>query len=294
MSRRAIVMAFWAAVLFCWLPGGAEAEIFKWTDSNDRVHFTQDLNQVPARYRVAAEAGAQQRAGRSPIQIYSAPAKVAPSKDRSAGSRSARGSKQAYKIRVQKAGNSMRVNVRLNGRVNAPFIIDTGASDVVVPRWVVDELGLDLRGARTAHYSTANGMIEASLVTLDRVELGGASAEGVPAAVSDSMQTGLLGLSFFNRFNYTIDTARGLVTLVPNDLEAEGLIRGGRSEPDWRGEYANLSWRIRALEEKKRSTPSSRSRAHAAIKEEMAELDRQLRKLESEADEAHVPFAWRE
>ena len=76
----------------------------------------------------------------------------------------------------------------------------------------------------------------------------GARAEGVPAAVSSTMQFGLLGLSYFNRFHYQIDPARGVVTLTPNDLEEQGLIRGGRSEADWRAEFAQMRARVRYRE----------------------------------------------
>ncbi len=275
-------------------PSPARAEIYKWTDSSGRIHFTHDLNQVPANQRRAAETSSQQAPARKAVQTYSSPAKASPTRASTQSRSGAATGKKTHQIRVEKAGNSMRVVVRLNDRLRVPFIIDTGASDVVVPRSVVEELGIDLRDARTAHYSTANGTIEAVLITLDSVELGGARAEGVPAAVSDSMGFGLLGLSFFNRFNYNIDTARGLVTLVPNDLEASGLIRGGRSESDWRAEYANIRWRMHELELKMDRVPSSRSRAHARMKGEMQEFERQLQMLEGEADEAHVPFAWRE
>jgi clan AA aspartic protease (TIGR02281 family) len=274
---------------------GAEAagEIYKWTDASGKVHFTHDLNQVPARHRAAAEAAAKAPKGRDPIQTYTPPPAARRPAARPSTS-SVGGPKPTYRIKVQRAGTSMRVVARLNDRVNVPFIIDTGASDVVVPKRFVTELGIDLRGARTGRYSTANGVIETQLITLESVELGGARAAQVPATVSDSMPIGLLGLSYFNRFNYKIDTAQGIVTLVPNDLEDTGLIRGGRSESDWRSSYAQLRWRMRSLEEKRDRVPSSRSRAHARMKEEMEELERQHRQLESEADEARVPFSWRE
>ncbi len=74
----------------------------------------------------------------------------------------------------------MLVNVRLNDSVTAPFYVDTGASDVVLPEWVAKELGLDLSDARTAFYGTANGTIQQSLVTLDSVELGSAAPRRSP------------------------------------------------------------------------------------------------------------------
>ena len=47
--------------------GPAGAEIYRWTDADGRVHFTQDLSQVPARHRKDAEARAGQSSGRSAV-----------------------------------------------------------------------------------------------------------------------------------------------------------------------------------------------------------------------------------
>ncbi|MGH0034760.1 MAG: TIGR02281 family clan AA aspartic protease [Myxococcota bacterium] len=275
----------------------ADAEIYRWVDAQGKVHFTQDLTKVPPAKRAAAEAAAAAPRGNDRLQRYSGESPVRRRAARRAGRRAASGAGGAeavYQIQVQKAGNSLRVQARVNDELSAPFIIDTGASHVVIPRAVVDRLGIDLEGARTARYSTANGTISSPLIVLDAVELGGARVEKVPAAVSDSMSVGLLGLSFFNRFQYQVDPARGLVTLRPNGLEEEGLIRGGRSEADWRSQFAGLKDRMRLLEERRKRVPESHGRAHDDMDRHREELERQYRALESEADTARVPFSWRE
>ena len=274
--------------------GPASPEIYTWTDSSGNLHFTQDLSQVPARERGRAEAVAKQPRIRDPIQTYrpvlrtrsSSPASIASTRGRKSGG--------THRIAVSRAGSSMRVMVELNGHVTAPFIIDTGASMIALPRKVAEELGLDLAGARTAHFSTANGVIESPLVTLDTVKLGTASATNVRASVLDGMSTGLLGLSFFNHFTYNIDTQRGVVTLVENDLEETGAIRGGRSETQWRAEYGGIQRRMDALELLRERVPSSHSRRHDDLDDQQDELVRQLALLEDEADDARVPFSWRD
>ncbi len=286
-----------AAVVGLGLAWAAQAEIYRYVDENGRVHFTQDLSRVPAAQRKAVEEAAQAPRKRDPIQTYQSGSTSGTSRAlRRAANRpsSGGGAGDVHKIRVQKAGNSLRVQVRLNDRVTAPFIIDTGASHVVVPQSVIDQLDIDLEGARTARYSTANGTITAQLTVLDAVELGGARVEKVPAAVSTSMRTGLLGLSFFNRFEYNVDPARGIVTLKRNNLEEEGLIRGGRSEADWRSQYAQLRQRMARLEERRERVPRSRSRTHDEIDRQEEELEREYRQLEAEADRARVPVKWRE
>jgi clan AA aspartic protease (TIGR02281 family) len=198
------------------------------------------------------------------------------------------------RIRVSRAGTSMMVQVRLNNSVTAPFLIDTGASDVLVPQAVADQLGIQVGpNTRTKRYSTANGVITTPVVMLRSVALGDAVVENVPASISPSMKVGLLGLSFFNHFTYNIDAARGIVSLRPNNLAENGSIRGGRSQAQWTAEYANLRRRIERLDAEKKRTPSSHGREHRRLAKVRDQLDREQRLLDGEADQARVPMVWR-
>jgi clan AA aspartic protease (TIGR02281 family) len=292
--RRLLALALAATLLSA--AGVCGAEIYKWKDQAGRLHFAQDLNQVPPRYRSQAKGEAIEEGGESVIQRYQ-PAPASPRSTRR-GARSARaeteGEAEVYRIRVQRTGNSMKVNVRLNDRVTAPFYIDTGASDISLPASVAKELGLDLEGARTGYYGTANGTIEQSLVTLDSVELGGARVENVPAHVNTSMSTGLLGLAFFNHFRYRVDPVSGTVTLRPNGLVEAGAIRGGRSQGQWKGEFRRLAQRRSGIENALDAINPNKSRRKAELKGALGEVDRQLEMLEDEADDARVPMQWRD
>ena len=293
-QRAAIGMLI---VLMVFSAAPAFAELFKWKDAEGRLHFAQDLNQVPLRYRQQAKGGALEEGKSNVIQRYeAAPAAPAnrPRPRNSTAAGSAKGAGKVHRIRVQKTGSTMRVNVRLNGNVTAPFYVDTGASDVVLPEWVAKELGLNLDGSRTAFYGTANGTIQQSLVTLDSVELGTAKAERVPASVSKTMSTGLLGLSFFNHFRYRVDPVAGVITLESNGLVEAGMIRGGRSEAQWKNQFAGLIARRKSVEGELERTNPNRSRRKADLRAMLEEVDRQYDMLESEADSARVPMKWRD
>ncbi len=284
-------------ILVALLPASsATSEIYKWTDESGQVHFTQNLDQVPGRYRAVAEARAKAPSGRDRIQIYRpvVPSRSRPPAARGRSSSRTPASDRSHRIAVQRAGVSMRVSVRLNDSVTAPFIIDTGASLIALPRHVANELGLELSSARTARFSTANGMIESPLVTLDRVQLGTASARNVQASVVDGIREGLLGLSFFNHFTYNVDAQRGIVTLVENDMAETGAIRGGRSEAQWRNEFYGIEARLAEIERRREVVPRSHSRRHDELDRMQDEMERQYSVLESEADNAHVPFSWRD
>jgi len=285
-----------ALLALCLLALPTAAEIYKWTDENGRVHFTQDLSQVPARHRrQAGEQAARRSSSRTPVQSYTASPPASRAAPGSARSKPGQpGAGETYYIRVSRAGTSMMVNVRLNNSVTAPFLIDTGASDVLVPATVAKRLGLELSDARTQRYSTANGVIEQPVVMLRSVALGDAVVENVPASVSDSMGVGLLGLSFFNHFNYSIDAANGVVTLTRNNLASSGHIKGGRSEAQWRSEFAGLNYRIERTRHEYENKSEAKARERRRLEGELQELGRQLDLLEDEADSARVPMAWRD
>ena len=272
----------------------APAEIYRWTDDQGRVHYTEDLGRVPARHRDAAKQSVGDVPGADRIQTFRSPP-VAPVRRRGAvPAAPGLGGGRVHRIEVERAGTSLFVPVRLNGRTVAPFVLDTGASYVVIPRALADRAGIRVgRESRKLRFGTANGTVEHPVVSVDSVELGTARAEGVPAAISDTLPYGLLGLSFFHRFTYQIDAAAGVVTLIENDMAETGQIRGGRSEAQWRNEFRTARGRIAAVEAERRRTPSSHSRKFRRMDEERAALEHQLELLEGEADRARVPDAWR-
>src|SRR5262245_385967 len=290
MRRRAAPLLAWLA---CLPAAGALAEIYRWTDADGRVHFTQDLSQVPAGQRATA-AGAARASGEGRVQTFESapgPAAQAPAGESPASSPAAK----ADRGRGQGARAGMLVEAVVNGVHRVPFLIDTGATDVLIPRSVARRIGLEVGPeTRTKRYATANGMIEQPVVMLDSVDLGGAVAREVPASIGPELEFGLLGLSYFNRFDTHVDAAAGVVTLVPNGLAEAGAIRGGRSEEQWRSEYRNLHDRIERIEAEAARTPESHGRERGRLEEARGELSRQLTLLDAEADGARVPVAWRE
>lgn len=291
-SSRSL-LTFWLTILLA-LAGGAAGEIYKWTDSSGRVHFTQDLSSVPVAQRVAAESAAKRKPGPSRVQIYSPPAARQSSVTRPTSAKLTAASGKVYRIPVQPSGSSMSVQVRINRQLDVPFHIDTGATDVVLPSWAAKQLGLDLEDARSGVYGTANGIVKQKLVKLDSVSLQGAEVRNVPATVSKSMSYGLLGLSYFNHFHYTIDPVAGVVTLRRNQLAESGFLKGGRSRGQWRSHFSAAYRRIEAMEEQRDAVPFSKTRRRKEKEEEIERLRHELELLENEADDAKVPFGWRE
>jgi len=90
-----------------------------------------------------------------------------------------------------------------NGLINGEpvvFLVDTGATDVALPRSLARKLDLKLGGQRISR--TANGDVRTWTTALERVELGGLAALRVRASVLPNMPGNqvLLGMSYLKRF----------------------------------------------------------------------------------------------
>jgi aspartyl protease family protein len=132
---------------------------------------------------------------------------------------------------VKRAGVSSQMTLR-DGRVEVPvardghfyltleingaevdFVVDTGASDIVLTAGAARRVGLD---PETLVYSgqaqTANGLVPTAPVRLDRVNLLGFSDTDVPAVVNGGdLDISLLGMRYLRRFE--IGLTRDLLVL---------------------------------------------------------------------------------
>lgn len=83
------------------------------------------------------------------------------------------------------------------------FVVDTGATDMVLTPQDAARAGLDTANLRyTNRAMTANGMVQTAPVRLELVEIGPISDRYVPAVVNGSpMQESLLGMSYLNLFD---------------------------------------------------------------------------------------------
>ncbi|MGB3408418.1 MAG: TIGR02281 family clan AA aspartic protease [Jannaschia sp.] len=93
------------------------------------------------------------------------------------------------------------LSLEING-VSVPFIVDTGATDLVLTREDAVRIGLDPESLRFfGRAMTANGSVETANVRLDRVVLGEIVDRNVTAVVNGGeMRQSLLGMSYLQTF----------------------------------------------------------------------------------------------
>jgi len=99
-----------------------------------------------------------------------------------------------------------------DGQVNGAhirFMVDTGATTVLLPVSEADRLGVDYRRGQPGRIQTANGSAPAYRVVLDSVTVGGITAYNVDAVVAEAqgLDVALLGMSFLNRTEMRRDGA---------------------------------------------------------------------------------------
>ena len=126
----------------------------------------------------------------------------------------------SQEIKIERRGDTYRVPVRINQTITLPFLLDTGASDLVIPADVA--LTLIRAGALNSgdfvgkdRYRLANGSEEVSdLVVIREVQVGDYAVRNVTATISPPQGEPLLGQSFLSKFGaVTLDYKRLVLVL---------------------------------------------------------------------------------
>lgn len=124
-------------------------------------------------------------------------------------------------VPIQVKDNHSTVSVAFSGdgRIwqTMDMVIDTGADLVVLPESMIAQLGIAEDKFIGHTMQTANGIVQAKLVTLKEVKIAGESIENVETAfIPDYLLGGtpLLGMSVLGRYQINIDDKDHLITLI--------------------------------------------------------------------------------
>ena len=135
-------------------------------------------------------------------------------------------------------GGEFALRAKING-VNAPMVIDTGATSVVLTWETAKAIGLPIEMLEyNVDLETVGGHTKAARLTLDRLAVGKLVEKSVPALVvpRGHMKTNLLGMSFLDRLESWGARADKLMLNgypdVTGSLNASGGHRRGRALVD--------------------------------------------------------------
>ncbi|CAN5399939.1 hypothetical protein BH11CYA1_BH11CYA1_04330 [soil metagenome] len=122
-------------------------------------------------------------------------------------------SRDPNSVPFKRHGNELVVEVMVNGRP-AKLYFDTGATSCSLTKQQIKELGITIpEDAETMEVIGIAGSTRAKLFNVKSLKLGPIERRDFPIHVTDSEATGvgLLGQSFYNDHQYTIDYDRGYI-----------------------------------------------------------------------------------
>ena len=104
-------------------------------------------------------------------------------------------------LRMGKDGH-FNVDALVDGE-RIQFLIDTGASDVVLSPFDAKRLGFDLIKLKfSKSYSTANGIVNAAPIELSQISIGSININNISATVNGAdLNKSLLGMAFLKRLS---------------------------------------------------------------------------------------------
>jgi predicted aspartyl protease len=111
------------------------------------------------------------------------------------------------------------VDARVNGSHSVRLLLDTGADRTLIAPRALAAAGVSLvRGGVKGSIVGVTGPAQAEGVRIDSLEIGEARVGPLLVISYDMNQPGsdgLLGRDFLDRFNVSIDSSRGVVTVSP-------------------------------------------------------------------------------
>ena len=124
-----------------------------------------------------------------------------------------------FSVPLERLGTLSVVTVQVNGTRAAKLILDTGASHTMLSHAVARDLVLWAQGPSTAiTMHTAGGTVQAHVVPIASISLGGAEVRDTVATIYDLPEAppgveGLLGQEFLRHFEVTLNAEKGELRL---------------------------------------------------------------------------------
>ncbi len=203
--RRLLVAATTVSALVLCLAPATPAQVYRWTDEQGRVNYSQGLDSVPERFRSGAQFV------NSPA-VPPAAAPLAPP-GRATGAAVAGGAQIRFS-----PGQAIMVNARINDSGSVRLLLDTGASVTTINPRLLSQLGVSSRDAVRGSIRGVTGSADTLFVMVSSIDINGAKAGPIRVVAHDvelGQADGLLGRDFLDRFQVSIDNQAGIVTLTP-------------------------------------------------------------------------------
>lgn len=258
----------------------AVGKIYKWVDRHGAAHFTDNPDAVPAPYRDQIETSSEPDL--PPPRLQPPAPQAMPIRTPHAP--------QSMVAPLQRVGNAMVVQAMLNGFVQVPLVVDTGAAFTVISTASARRLGLDLQRAAVIPMQSVSGPFLARLTKVRSISVGGATVDDVEVIVHDTSpgeNVGLLGMSFLDSFQVTISAASNAIRLTPLQQDMSSEWFGGTPEDWWKRKFRFYRQQLAQIDAYLASNPVPElEQTRWYFRSELASLERR-------ASRAAVPRKWR-
>jgi clan AA aspartic protease (TIGR02281 family) len=276
-------------IILVFLVPSSYGEMYKWVDEKGTVHFTDDLSNIPEKYREDAETRKppKETSTQRPLEISkpSPPAAEKPVEPK------------GFEVKIERKHETWEAEVLLNGRVKRKFMVDTGASFCLIDWKTAMELEVTIdENTPIFPASTASGIIWQPYVLLKSMRVGDAELENVEVSIYDMPGGGgLLGNSFLGRFKMVIDAHNDKMTLHPLEGAPSPDRPGGYGKDYWQGRFRFYHWVLDLLKERKIRLGQREARTELVrVNNSIRYFENQLSELERRASFAGVPRNWRQ
>jgi len=278
-------------IILAVLVSSSYGEMYKWVDEKGTVHFTDDLSNIPEKYREGAETRKPSKEIRPPEmedKSLPSPPSEAPKPSVSEGA----------EVDLLRRGEIWITEVLLNQRVRKHLVVDSGASFMLINPEIARELDITVNeNTPLIPMTTVSGYILVPLVTLRSVQVGKAEAENIEAVIYTlpSGGGGLLGNSFLNKFRVTLDSIQGKMTLVSMQGVPSPDRPGGYGRDFWMGQFRFYNRVVEELKKvKQRYEKSGAGSELTRVNNAIQYFENQLSELDRKASFAGVPRNWRQ
>lgn len=123
----------------------------------------------------------------------------------------------ALEIPIVKKDSHYFVNCALDDKLTVRLMIDTGANMTIISEAIAVKLGINLQEQKDLRwFHTAGGMVKQPVIRLKRLTIQSLQIVDIVVGVNKELGNsfdGLLGMNFFNYFNFEIDQEKKILVL---------------------------------------------------------------------------------
>ncbi len=281
------------------------AQMYRWVDANGQLHFSNSPQSVPDNIR---NKNNEYTPDSSSITINNDVDRTELKKSKSNNSSARKDSISIPYTAREGFADRVIINVRFNGRVTVPMMVDTGSPGLVISESLADRLNLfdEESGRLMVMISGIGGRKTATRTIIDKITIGEITEKFIPAHIVSGMSSGhyygLIGMDVLSSYTMTIDPVqRKLIAhLIPSAQNQPA----GRSRAWWMSNFREFGfyqqfWQQQEEMIGKSDSPYSRlstgeqKRVEEFILQQKSTADALYEQLERYAGYNGVPRHWR-